>query len=47
MRCYEVLHVGKHHTGPVAGLVWRSMPDLRSAFDLVAMGLNRRIEAGR
>jgi len=33
-------------TGPLLGLVWRSMPDLQPSFDQFAAGLKRRAEAG-
>jgi uncharacterized protein YndB with AHSA1/START domain len=33
-------------TGPVLGLVWRSMPDLQPSFDQFAAGLKRRVETG-
>jgi hypothetical protein len=33
-------------TGPMLGLVWRSMPDLQPSFDQFAAGLKRRVETG-
>ena len=47
MRCYEVFHGCADRTGPLPGLTWRSLPDLGSSSDLLAKGLERRIEAGR
>jgi len=33
-------------TGPLLGLIWRSMPDLQPSFDQFAAGLERRAAAG-
>jgi hypothetical protein len=35
------------YSGPLLGLIWRSMPDLGPSFDRFAQGLKRRVEAGR
>jgi hypothetical protein len=40
-------HVREEYTGPLLGLIWRSMPDLGPSFDRFARGLKRRVEAGR
>jgi hypothetical protein len=34
-------------TGPLVGLVSRSMPDLQPSFDQFARGLKARVESGR
>jgi hypothetical protein len=34
------------YTGPLLGLIWRSMPDLQPSFDQFAAGLKQRAEAG-
>jgi hypothetical protein len=39
-------HVREEYTGPLLGLIWRSMPDLGPSFDLFARGLKRRVESG-
>jgi uncharacterized protein YndB with AHSA1/START domain len=39
-------HVREEYTGPLLGLIWRSMPDLGPSFDRFARGLKRRVEAG-
>jgi uncharacterized protein YndB with AHSA1/START domain len=36
----------EEYTGPLLGLVWRSMPDLQPSFDRFAAGLRRRVESG-
>jgi uncharacterized protein YndB with AHSA1/START domain len=36
----------EEYTGPLLGLIWRSMPDLQPSFDRFAEGLKRRVEAG-
>jgi hypothetical protein len=38
--------VREEFTGPLLGLVWRTMPDLQPSFDRFAAGLRRRAEAG-
>ena len=37
--------VREEYTGPLLGLIWRSMPDLGPSFDRFAQGLKRRVEA--
>jgi hypothetical protein len=39
-------HVREEYTGPLLGLIWRSMPDLGPSFDQFARGLKRRVESG-
>jgi uncharacterized protein YndB with AHSA1/START domain len=36
----------EEYTGPLLGLIWRSMPDLQPSFDRFAGGLKRRVESG-
>jgi len=36
----------EEYTGPMLGLIWRSMPDLQPSFDRFTTGLKRRIESG-
>jgi uncharacterized protein YndB with AHSA1/START domain len=36
----------EEYTGPLLGLIWRSMPDLQPSFDRFAEGLRRRVESG-
>jgi uncharacterized protein YndB with AHSA1/START domain len=36
----------EEYTGPLLGLVWRSMPDLQPSFDRFAAGLKGRVESG-
>jgi hypothetical protein len=36
----------EEYTGPLLGLIWRSMPDLQPSFDKFAAGLKRRVESG-
>lgn len=38
--------VREEYTGPLLGLVWRSMPDLQPSFDQFAAGLRGRVESG-
>ena len=40
-------HVREEYSGPLLGLIWRSMPDLGPSFDQFAQGLRRRVETGR
>jgi hypothetical protein len=56
VRTYEVspngtggtaFRVREEYTGPLVGLVWRSMPDLGPSFDQFAQGLKRRAETCR
>jgi uncharacterized protein YndB with AHSA1/START domain len=39
-------HMREEYTGPLLGLIWRSMPDLGPSFDTFAQGLKRRVESG-
>jgi len=39
--------VREEYTGPLVGLVWRSMPDLGPSFDQFAQGLKARAETSR
>ena len=39
-------HVREEYTGPLLGLIWRSMPDLGPSFDRFARGLKLRVESG-
>jgi uncharacterized protein YndB with AHSA1/START domain len=36
----------EEYTGPLLGLIWRSMPDLQPSFATFAAGLKRRVESG-
>jgi len=49
MRYYEAMafHVREEYTGPLLGLIWRSMPDLGPSSGRFAQGLKRRVETGR
>jgi hypothetical protein len=38
--------VREEYSGPLVGLIWRSMPDLGPSFEQFAQGLKRRVEAG-
>jgi uncharacterized protein YndB with AHSA1/START domain len=38
--------VREEYTGPLLGLIWRSMPDLGPSFDRFARGLKLRVESG-
>ena len=38
--------VREEYTGPLLGLIWRSMPDLGPSFDQFAQGLKHRVETG-
>jgi hypothetical protein len=38
--------VREEYTGPLLGLIWRSMPDLGPSFERFASGLKRRVETG-
>lgn len=40
------LHVREEYTGPLVGMMWRSMPDLGPSFRQFANGLKQRAEAG-
>ena len=37
----------EEYTGPLVGLMWRSMPDLAPSFNQFAQGLKQRVETGR
>lgn len=41
-----VFRLREEYTGPLLGLIWRSMPDLQPSFDQFAAGLKRRVESG-
>src|SRR3954469_18101379 len=41
-----VFTMREEYTGPLLGLIWRSMPDLQPSFDGFAAGLKRRVESG-
>ena len=41
-----VFRMREEYTGPMLGLIWRSMPDLQPSFDQFAAGLTRRVESG-
>ena len=36
----------EEYSGPLLGLIWKSMPDLQPAFDRFADGLKQRVESG-
>jgi uncharacterized protein YndB with AHSA1/START domain len=35
----------EEYTGPLLGMIWKSMPDLQPSFDRFAAGLKRRVES--
>ena len=39
-------HMREEYTGPLLGMIWRSMPDLQPSFDKFAEGLKKRVETG-
>jgi uncharacterized protein YndB with AHSA1/START domain len=39
-------HMREEYTGPLLGMMWRSMPDLGPSFTRFVDGLKRRVEAG-
>ena len=39
-------HLREEYTGPLLGLIWRSMPDLAPSFDRFARGLKQWVESG-
>ncbi|TFV85960.1 SRPBCC domain-containing protein [Blastococcus sp. CT_GayMR16] len=41
-----VVRMREEYTGPLLGLIWRSMPDLQPSFDQFVAGLKRRVESG-
>jgi uncharacterized protein YndB with AHSA1/START domain len=36
----------EEYTGPLLGMIWKSMPDLQPSFDRFAAGLKKRVESG-
>lgn len=36
----------EEYTGPLVGLIWRTMPDLAPSFEQFAQGLKKRVETG-
>ena len=36
----------EEYTGPLLGMMWRSMPDLGASFQQFANGLRQRVETG-
>jgi hypothetical protein len=42
-----VFTMREEYTGPLLGLIWRSIPDLGPSFQQFADGLRKRVEAGR
>ena len=43
---HTLLRVREEYTGPLLGLIWRSMPDLQPSFDQFVRGLKQRVEDG-
>jgi hypothetical protein len=41
-----VFRMREEYTGPMVGLIWKSMPDLQPSFDRFAAGLKQRVESG-
>jgi hypothetical protein len=41
-----VFRVREEYSGPLLGLMWRSIPDLAPSFERFATGLKQRVEAG-
>jgi uncharacterized protein YndB with AHSA1/START domain len=41
-----VVRMREEYTGPMLGLIWRSMSDLQPSFDQFVDGLKRRVESG-
>jgi hypothetical protein len=39
-------HLREEYTGPLLGLIWRTMPDLGPSFEKFAQGLKQRVESG-
>jgi hypothetical protein len=37
----------EEYTGPLVGMIWRSLPDLAPSFNQFAHGLKQRVETGR
>jgi hypothetical protein len=42
----EAVWTVQEYTGPLLGLIWRSMPDLGPSFGRFARGLKLRVESG-
>ncbi|MGC5022632.1 SRPBCC family protein [Micromonospora sp. DT47] len=40
-------YLREEYSGPLLGLIWRSMPDLGPSFRQFAEGLKKRVESGR
>jgi hypothetical protein len=38
------VHIREEYTGPLLGLIWKSIPDLQPSFDKFASGLKKRAE---
>jgi uncharacterized protein YndB with AHSA1/START domain len=36
----------EEYTGPLLGMIWKSMPDLQPSFDTFVAGLKKRVESG-
>ena len=41
------VHVREEFSGPLLGMIWRSMPDLQPSFDQFVAGLRAHVEAQR
>jgi uncharacterized protein YndB with AHSA1/START domain len=41
-----VFRMREEYTGPLLGMIWRSMPDLQPSFAQFAAGLKQRVESG-
>ena len=41
-----LFHMREEYTGPLLGMIWRSMPDLGPSFKQFANGLKQRVESG-
>ena len=39
-------HMREEYTGPMLGLIWKSIPDLGPSFERFAQGLKHRVESG-
>ncbi len=39
-------HMREEYSGPMLGMIWKSMPDLQPSFDRFASGLKSRVETG-
>jgi len=40
------VHMREEYTGPLLGLIWRTMPDLGPSFRQFVEGLRQRVESG-